>query len=414
MKHCYTLVIFLFIPFFIKAQSNYKKGLVVNTQGDTLRGFVDYREWDQNPRSFSFKSSEAGSILEFTPKTSTYFAIDGMAAYERYQGRISMNKVDARRLSTDIDTSTATVTAFLKILQNGKNVALYSYRDEVKVRFFLKQQNAAKPEELIFRRYLTNNGKTEVTNTKIYAAQLWNVANAHNQGTPELKRQVEFAQYTESDLLKIVSRINNISKQELANSKVTSSKTRFFAGVGINKSSFKSANSIMSSINNPAEVSYMPKVSIGADAFLNPDVQRVILRGQLSYSMASFRFASENAEYTLNQNSISALPQVLFNVYNKENFKFNVGGGVVFNYSSYPKNQFKREIKNSEGKVVSTTERNDLYYYKTLWYGFMVRTGIMVNNKVDLSVLYFPASTLAIFKVNTVHFEVNYLFNKKQ
>lgn len=58
MQQTFTLLlIFIFLPFLLIAQANYKKGFVVTSQGDMLRGFIDYREWVRNPEEVKFKSN---------------------------------------------------------------------------------------------------------------------------------------------------------------------------------------------------------------------------------------------------------------------------------------------------------------------------------------------------------------------
>jgi hypothetical protein len=48
--------LFFCLPLFSWAQSNYKQGRVVTLQGDTLRGYINYREWPYNPEEFAFKA----------------------------------------------------------------------------------------------------------------------------------------------------------------------------------------------------------------------------------------------------------------------------------------------------------------------------------------------------------------------
>jgi hypothetical protein len=44
MKKSY-LALLLFLPFLSLAQSNYKRGYVITPKGDTLRGYIDFKEW---------------------------------------------------------------------------------------------------------------------------------------------------------------------------------------------------------------------------------------------------------------------------------------------------------------------------------------------------------------------------------
>ena len=41
----YFLVTLLLLPLLSIAQSNYKSGYVVTLKGDTLRGYINYKEW---------------------------------------------------------------------------------------------------------------------------------------------------------------------------------------------------------------------------------------------------------------------------------------------------------------------------------------------------------------------------------
>jgi len=36
-------------PAVLFAQSNFKSGYIVMPKGDTVKGYIDYREWDNNP-----------------------------------------------------------------------------------------------------------------------------------------------------------------------------------------------------------------------------------------------------------------------------------------------------------------------------------------------------------------------------
>ena len=123
-KFCTVLSCFLFLPFFLFAQSNYKNGYIITLQGDTLKGFIDYQEWIKNPIAINFKSAlQEKTVQEFTPATIKYFAIGNMEAYERYEGKIRLNRIEINKLATGVDTSTAKRTVFLRVLAQGKNMS---------------------------------------------------------------------------------------------------------------------------------------------------------------------------------------------------------------------------------------------------------------------------------------------------
>jgi hypothetical protein len=71
MKYQNKLLLFFFLlPFFSLAQTNYKPGYVVTLKGDTLRGFIDYKEWIKNPKYISFKNTPGNREVEsFSPQS---------------------------------------------------------------------------------------------------------------------------------------------------------------------------------------------------------------------------------------------------------------------------------------------------------------------------------------------------------
>ncbi|WP_157433355.1 hypothetical protein [Adhaeribacter aquaticus] len=390
---------------------------MVNTQGDTLRGFIDYREWDKNPRKISYKESlESNKVQEFNPLTIQYFALDGLGAYQKYDGRISMGNVETKDLAITSDTSTAKVSVFLKLLQRGKSVSLYSYRDELKNRFFLQKANELAPQELQFRRYRsqTDNGNNAIINLKIYAPQLWNAATEFGVSTPELKRRIELAAYSEADLLQVVSLINHVSKEELKISRSAGSpKMRYFAGAGLSRTQLQAEPVWALTLDKPSYTSLLPKVSFGADTYLNPDVQQFFLRFQFSYALASFNVSSEDGvvKFNIKQSTFNIAPQLLYNFYNSEKFKFNIGGGGFYTIASYDKST-TASIKANQN--TSSNSISELNFLPPLYYGYLLRTGIIINNKVDFSVLYLKPSLNTFFKYSPVQAEVNYLFNRKK
>src|ERR1700744_3221214 len=132
------LMTLLLLPIFSIAQSNYKPGSVVDLKGDTIRGFVDYRSWDANPTEVSFKSSLGDSKPQrFTLNDISFFKVEGDAAYKKFSCSISMDETNTAHLGSGKDTSSRTDVVFLKVLQTGSNLALYTYTDALKTRFYV-------------------------------------------------------------------------------------------------------------------------------------------------------------------------------------------------------------------------------------------------------------------------------------
>ncbi|MTI30221.1 hypothetical protein, partial [Xanthovirga aplysinae] len=68
VKFILVLVYFLVIVNCSYGQENYLPGSLISIEGDTLKGFIDYRNWDYNPDEIFFKSGEDGEIITYKPK----------------------------------------------------------------------------------------------------------------------------------------------------------------------------------------------------------------------------------------------------------------------------------------------------------------------------------------------------------
>ena len=222
MKHLYRSLIFFLVPLATFAQSNYRAGYVINMKGDTIRGFIDYQSWDSNPKVISFKSAISDSKpVKYSVEDISFFSIENFSSYQKCSCSITMDETNTTRLGTGRDTSYRTDIVFLKILQKGRNAALYEYADNLKKRFYIAEAPAYMPAELIYRTYYDysaisdNHGRNVNENT--YLKQLFALANKYNVLDDRLSKTFETAGYNKDDLMEIVSKINNISKADYQN-----------------------------------------------------------------------------------------------------------------------------------------------------------------------------------------------------
>ena len=85
MKKLLSLTLFLLaVPMALLAQSNYKPGYVVTSKGDTVKGLVDYQEWDANPETISFKKTIDAQSVKYGVNDISFFNIDKTDSYKRY------------------------------------------------------------------------------------------------------------------------------------------------------------------------------------------------------------------------------------------------------------------------------------------------------------------------------------------
>lgn len=420
-----ALLLFLLFSSLSFAQTNYKQGFVVTTAGDTLHGFIDYKEWDQNPKVISFRTSaNSDATQEFDPNNSSYFEITGMEAYQSYEGPITMDKVDKDDLSYGrADTTVITSRIFLWKRQDGPNAVLYSYKDGVKERFFLLEQGEDKPQELLYRRYFKATNSIEVVTQRFYVGQLLNVARHQGILTDKLQREIESAAYTEQDLHKVIGKLNGRSGDEIETDRKSRITSDFFAGVALSRGTLAVYGQDHFADADENTASYMPRVAFGLDTYLNGNVQKLVLRLEGSLTNANHRVRKtqqtggggyDELVYNVVQQTASLSPQIIYNLYNKENLKFYLGAGLAFNYSHYSQNNYQRQ--HFYGTQAGTVYEREAYkVLLPVWSSYTIRAGVVLNRKYEISAMYLAPGTITRYTSSEVatgstNIGINYLF----
>lgn len=369
MRHSYkVLFIALLLPLFSIAQSNYKPGYVVTSKGDTVRGFIDYRNWDSNPSAISFKSAlnDRGKQV-FTTGNIKLFSISGFVTYKKFICSVSMDETNTAHPNTSRDTSYKIDTVFLKVLQQGKHLALYSYADQIKTRFYVGEYPDYTPTELIYRLYYDPGAVTDRRGRSVdentYLKQLFALANKYNALDDDLNRHFQSSNYLSPDMLYIVSKINGITKTELKKNS-EQSKFNFFISAAVNIANTTSqGTSYTAGGGVPSYTSYLPAGSLGINFLPNATTGKVEFR--LGVTIAQGRF---NTMYqlkvspyvpvraTFDQLGSSIVADIIYNFYNAENFKFYAGVGLIFTHFSYSNAYFGSQNPAVSDNNIGSTE----------------------------------------------------------
>ena len=425
MKLLYICLLIAF-PSIIFAQSNYQQGYILKNNGDTLKGYINYTESGYSPVAIQFKVNKVDkAVQQFTPVDIRAFQITGFENYVSYIGSISTNKNVIPNLPGGLDTSTTTGAVFLKPLITGRHITLFYNNEPSKDRFFIAETNEPVVELKYYPYY--EDAATTIIERYLYRGQLLSYNDKFNGGNPKLVSRINDVLFNQADLKKIVNLINNdgVDKpNENHNANKKLSHVRLFAGVG--------ANSITTSYTyggfNPAiptnsvqhSNSVTPKISLGADFFINPGVQRIVFRLEFSYSYSNDRFIhsvpGENATITsyslaFTQRTITVTPQVLFNIYNKNKLKIYIDGGLSDNNT----------FTSNSNPIVSNGFTSDLLYkFKPFWANYSFQAGVVLDKKIEFAFTFtnsarylttFP-DVVTIAKRSTC-FSVKYLFGRK-
>lgn len=418
MKYIFKLLAALVLfPLFAIAQTNFKPGYIVNLKGDTIKGFVDYKDWTRNPKEVNFKSNNSSTPQIYNAKDVEAFAVTGVEYYKSYQGKISQGRVDFSNFITDVDSTYIVDAVFLRGLTSGKNVTLLQYSDAIKDRYFVAQKNG-QTAELVYRAYLGGDDRvTKVFDTK-YKQQLQLLRTIYQPDDASLVNEIQLTNYNQKALLKIVKKLNNgIDELKMVNQ--SKSGVRFYAGAGINAGtiSFKDNTAPLKS----SSTSIAPMFNVGLDLLFNKNIGKLFLRTELNYTsnktslsfgdgLPQSAFSTTNI-IMFNRQAISLSPQLIYNISNKQNLKFYAGGGVVLTLSSYSNMQSYREYNNT--KLSSSYDLNWLMPVNAT---LVAKTGIIINNKIEIQLAYQPPVAINsrtieyVLKSSSFRAGINYLF----
>jgi len=425
MKLFYTLVLAIFLlPSFVSAQTNYKQGYVITNNGETINGFINYREWYSNPNNISFKKTLNDKAQTYHPTDLGYFEISGFEAYQSAMVAISLGKTNIQTIKDEIDTSSKTDQVFLKIIKKGTNVSLLSYTDALKTRFYVTDnKTGAAPQELKYQPYLDKDSPA-LKKKNIYYAQLIALANKyHADDATKIIDRIVVLNYNEDELLRIINIINN--DDTTAPIKKNGTRTyNLYAGIGLNASRVTRSSNPFAGTTDVEKASYLPELVFGIDAPFNPNTGRLVFRTELVLEMIKARISNYDSEYsalTVNtysftQTSVSLRPQLIYSFFNGSNLKFYAGGGAAINFSRYSGANVKKQVSSATVAGYNSFQEEKVPSSGGTWFAPIAKAGFIIGKKLDINFGYSPsisiqsAADILGVSVTTVEAGVNYRF----
>jgi hypothetical protein len=152
------------------SQNFFVAGFIVTTQGDTLKGLVNSKDYGSTLKVVKYKAHADSEPRSFSAKNISAFYIEPYD--ELYFSRIaSIDKkpIETAKLEKDDRNPKFVIdTVFLKQIARGK-VNLYTYQDDIKKHFFIEK--AGELKELLLIKYYYSPKNASVT-SEVYKEQL--------------------------------------------------------------------------------------------------------------------------------------------------------------------------------------------------------------------------------------------------
>ena len=383
---------FMFLTFEVASgQNDYQGGLVVLNNNDSIRGFILQQLWTKNPTNIYFKKSkeQVSPTVYSINEVQSFETLRG--SYKRYEVSITTYPTDLSQITTTTSDSERTDTVFLKLLQMGKNASLFSYRDDVKIRFYILESDSQKPTELILKNVLVAN---QMKSIPIYKNQLADFARRKEIFTDELEKRISSMRYSEESIRKILALINGDESLFSKQNKIIG---QIFIGTGILSSKLKYDGAIPFANNGIGKSYINPYLVIGRDFNLNPVTNRMIIRTEFMFALSKSSITatkdgsipSQTVEYnhSFKQKIISLSPSFLYNVIKKERVKSYLGFGGQANLSFYSENLYTQKTTTSNDISIGILKEIDL---KTIWISYSLDAGLILNDKIELRFRYLP------------------------
>lgn len=418
----YTLtVIYLLSCCLLNAQTNYQKGIIVTGNKDTIQAFIDYKEWERNPSSFKYiTDANSREVKIGSPREIIYLEITGKEYFEAHKVSISQNKVaPIEQLSRSVDTIKKTDFVFLRLLQKGNRVNLYSLTDNIKNRFYIKETDKDTVVELVYNRYLSPGYEAKLITDERYKNQLVQVSNKYKDiNTAELIKVLNKAAYHSGSLLEILGYINSSAISLLPESK---DKAGFYIGIGMaaSKAAYNGKNELASGATS--KLSIWPTLSAGLNLYINPHVRKTVIRFDFSFVPArqkitkSMGIDNGHVTHTFDKYSFVLSPQVILNLYNNQHFKFNVGVGLSGIYSIYGNSLYEMNYTEHNGIGGKFNYKNKIDL-EAFGLSLPLRAGFLLKQKIDLYAQYnIPVTPITAYdfyaiRVKSAQLGINFIF----
>ncbi|MDX1470079.1 MAG: hypothetical protein R3213_01170 [Flavobacteriaceae bacterium] len=202
------------------------EGRYTDNNDNTIHGLIHDGSWINNPDKITFKSNPEANPIELNIEAVKQFEINGKSKYKRFTIKIDESSNRIKHLNESNEPKWNTRTVFLSTLVEGE-ASLYGFSENGTTKYFFSKNNQL-PEQLIYRRYYTEEGSVATNN--YYRQQLNNIFSDCNQIDAQDLTKID---YYAKDFIKLFVEYNQCIESKSAIYYLQNSSTKFKLNLGL-------------------------------------------------------------------------------------------------------------------------------------------------------------------------------------
>lgn len=154
----------------VNAQSNFQPGYIIDVNGDTIVGWIDQKDWHNNPRKIAFKKDEKQLEDTYNPMQIKAFSVLG-ESYESAIVSTCLDPVSTNRITRFPEFTLVVDTVFLRGVISGEKSLFHAKNIHNIDNYYIKIANGF--ELLRFKKYLkVNESGYRTAENRSYLLQL--------------------------------------------------------------------------------------------------------------------------------------------------------------------------------------------------------------------------------------------------
>lgn len=150
ITHLIISVLFILLFKSVFSQENFKPGYIISNGSDTIKGFIDYRNWRTNPDKITFKTQLSNVSSGYSDKEIKGFGVAN-EIYVRAAVQIEQSTDFVENMDNNPDLILVTDTVFLQLIVQGPKNLYHYINKSVKDQFYVSL--GSEYQLLIYKRY---------------------------------------------------------------------------------------------------------------------------------------------------------------------------------------------------------------------------------------------------------------------